>query len=468
MKVRSADLYRLIEESWDKLHDDYGKDFKNMNQDFFDTLATYIQRDSRNKYKLKGATLYKQYFLKIKNDTSKTDFIGVTPMYLSALSYFLYKRPFEDIDINQPLSETEEEVPEFPANHASFPSTPTIPIPLCKLKEDSQLQKASFSKNTSRILKLIFNEYPEFSNTTIWYKDESINPNGTHKDRMAWEIYLWYDNEIKRQINTLGEKISLRSLSLISSGSAAYSVQKLLRDRGLPSLRVLMDKNTSPKLVEFLEKNECKVYLDDLDKKEYSSNEILEKTENKNGLDLTYSPEFNASREVYYDWLSYEVLNQNPNWVFTPFGTGDLYKNIIIRNSKEMDKKVFSKRFFGDKKILMNCNFIGAASNKKNSKMKMLYSAFQDKTINHTNHTIVKPLIDKDSCGEKSIVSLVSEKYIDSAIEIANYFNITCEPSGVSGLAMFLQMAEKKTMKINAHDKIIIISTGRSVTANYY
>ena len=468
MKVRSADLYRLIEESWDKLHDDYGKDFKNMNQDFFDTLATYIQRDSRNKYKLKGATLYKQYFLKIKNDTSKTDFIGVTPMYLSALSYFLYKRPFEDIDINQPLSETEEEVPEFPANHASFPSTPTIPIPLCKLKEDSQLQKASFSKNTIRILKLIFNEYPEFSNTTIWYKDESINPNGTHKDRMAWEIYLWYDNEIKRQINTLGEKISLRSLSLISSGSAAYSVQKLLRDRGLPSLRVLMDKNTSPKLVEFLEKNECKVYLDDLDKKEYSSNEILEKTENKNGLDLTYSPEFNASREVYYDWLSYEVLNQNPNWVFTPFGTGDLYKNIIIRNSKEMDKKVFSKRFFGDKKILMNCNFIGAASNKKTSKMKMLYSAFQDKTINHTNHTIVKPLIDKDSCGEKSIVSLVSEKYIDSAIEIANYFNITCEPSGVSGLAMFLQMAEKKTMKINAHDKIIIISTGRSVTANYY
>ncbi len=468
MKVRSADLYRLIEESWDKLHDDYGKDFKSMNQDFFDTLATYIQRDSRNKYKLKGATLYKQYFLKIKNDTSKTDFIGVTPMYLSALSYFLYKRPFEDIDINQPLSETEEEVPEFPANHASFPSTPTIPIQLCKLKEDSQLQKASFSKNTVRILKLIFNEYPEFSNTTIWYKDESINPNGTHKDRMAWEIYLWYDNEIKRQINTLGEKISLRSLSLISSGSAAYSVQKLLRDRGLPSLRVLMDKNTSPKLVEFLEKNECKVYLDDLDKKEYSSNEILEKTENKNGLDLTYSPEFNASREVYYDWLSYEVLNQNPNWVFTPFGTGDLYKNIIIRNSKEMDKKVFSKRFFGDKKILMNCNFIGAASNKKNSKMKMLYSAFQDQTIDHTNHTIVKPLIDKDSCGNKSIVSLVNEKYIDSAIEIANYFNITCEPSGVSGLAMFLQMAEKKTMEINAHDKIIIISTGRSVTANYY
>ena len=468
MKVRSADLYRLIEESWDKLQGDYNENFKSMNQDFFDTLAMHIQKDSKNKYKLKGATLYKQYFLKIKNDTSKTDFIGVTPMYLSALSYFLYKRPFEDIDINQPLSEIEEEVPEFPVNHASFPSTPTIPLQLSKLKDDMKLQRVSFSKNTCNILKKVFNHYEQLDNTTVWYKDESINPNGTHKDRMAWEIYLWYDNEIKKQINTPGQKISLRSLSLISSGSAAYSVQKLLKDRGLPSLRVLMDKNTSPRLVEFLEKNECKVYLDDLDKKEYSSDEILEKTENKNGLDLTYSPEFNLSREVYYDWLSYEVLNQNPNWVFIPFGTGDLYKNIIIRNSKEMDKKVFSKRFFGDKKILMNCNFIGAANNKKSSKMKMLYSAFQNKTINHINSVIVNPLINKNSCGNQSAVSLVNEKYIDSAIEISDYFNITCEPSGISGLAMFLQMAEKKNLEIHSHDKIIIISTGKSVTADYY
>ena len=468
MKVRSADLYRLIEESWDRLQDHYNESFKSMNQDFFDKLALYIQKDSRNKYKLKGATLYKQYFLKIKNDMSKTDFIGVTPMYLSALSHFLYRRPFEDIDIKQPLSEIEEEVPEFPSNHASFPSTPTIPLHLCNLNNTKELKRANFSKNTNELLKEIFNAYEYLTDTTIWYKDESINPNGTHKDRMAWEIYLWYDSEIKRQINTPGEKIFLRSLSLISSGSAAYSVQRVLKDRGLPSLRVLMDKNTSSDLVKFLEKQECKVYLDDLDKKEYSSDEILDKTENKNGLDLTYSPEFNASRDVYYDWLSYEVLNQNPNWVFIPFGTGDLYKNIIIRNSKEMDKKVFSKRFFGDKKILMNCNFIGAANNRKHSKMKMLYSAFQDKTINNVNHMIVKPLIDKDSCGNQSIVDLVGEKYIDSAIEIGNFFNITFEPSGISGLALFLQMADKKQIKINQHERIIIISTGKSVTTNFY
>ena len=78
MKVRSADLYRLIEESWDKLHNEHGESFKSMNQNFFDKLATYIQKDSMNKYKLKGATLYKQYFLKIKDDTHEKGFISTS------------------------------------------------------------------------------------------------------------------------------------------------------------------------------------------------------------------------------------------------------------------------------------------------------------------------------------------------------------------------------------------------------
>ena len=468
MKVRSADLYKLIEESWDKLHADYEENFKSMNIDFFDALAHYIQKESKNKYKLKGATLYKQYFLKIKNDASETDFIGVTPMYLSALSYFLYNRPFEDIDIKPPVSEIQEEIPEFPSMHASFPSTPTIPLRINSLYNEIKQKKSQITLNTRKIIANLFKTNEYITDTTLWYKDESINPTGTHKDRMAWEIYLWYDNEIKKQINTPGQKIFLKSLSLISSGSAAYSVQKLLRDRGLPNLRVLMDLNTNPNLIKFLESKDCKVYLQDLDAKEYSSKEILELTDNKEGLDLTYSPEFDKSREVYYDWLSYEVLNQNPNWVFTPVGTGDLYKNIILRNSKEMDKKVFSKRFFGDKKILMQCNFIGAASNKKQSKMKMLYSAFQNKTIKNIQSQIVTPLKNKQNCGKDTDIKLVQEKYIEAAIEVATYFNITFEPSGISGLALFLQMADNNKINIKSHDKVIIVNTGKSVVSKYY
>ena len=92
MRVRSADLFKLIEQAWDKLTIDYNESFKSMNAEFFDRLAFRVQEKSNNKYKLKGATLYKQYYLKIKEDTSssQSDFIGVTPMYLSALSYFLH------------------------------------------------------------------------------------------------------------------------------------------------------------------------------------------------------------------------------------------------------------------------------------------------------------------------------------------------------------------------------------------
>ena len=156
MKVRSADLYKLIEESWDKLHADYEENFKSMNIDFFDALAHYIQKESKNKYKLKGATLYKQYFLKIKNDASETDFIGVTPMYLSALSYFLYNRPFEDIDIKPPVSEIQEEIPEFPSMHASFPSTPTIPLRINSLYNEMEQKKSQITLNTRKIIKNLF------------------------------------------------------------------------------------------------------------------------------------------------------------------------------------------------------------------------------------------------------------------------------------------------------------------------
>ena len=133
-----------------------------------------------------------------------------------------------------------------------------------------------------------------------------------------------------------------------------------------------------------------------------------------------------------------------------------------------MDKKVFSKRFFGDKKILMRCNFIGAASNKKQSKMKMLYSAFQNKTIKNIQSKIVAPLKNKQSCGKDSDVKLVQEKYIEAAIEVATYFNITFEPSGISGFALFLQILDKNQIKIHSHDKIIVVNTGKSVASDYY
>src|SRR3990167_5621470 len=58
-------------------------------------------------------------------------------------------------------SENNPNKPEFPPENPKFPATPTYKI-----------------------------EVPGFSN--VWLKDESYNPTGTHKDRMALEIVVTY------------------------------------------------------------------------------------------------------------------------------------------------------------------------------------------------------------------------------------------------------------------------------------
>lgn len=51
--------------------------------------------------------------------------------------------------------------PEFPADNPKFPATPTYQI-----------------------------QYKKFSQ--LFLKDESFNPTGTHKDRLAWELVCQY------------------------------------------------------------------------------------------------------------------------------------------------------------------------------------------------------------------------------------------------------------------------------------
>jgi len=95
--------------------------------------------------------------------------------------------------------------PEFPFNNPKFPATPTYKI-----------------------------NVPGFSN--VWLKDESHNPTGTHKDRMAWEIIVTYKDFIKSKIE--GRISVLPQMSIISSGSSAIAIQSLLNHFKLPNLKV--------------------------------------------------------------------------------------------------------------------------------------------------------------------------------------------------------------------------------------
>lgn len=58
----------------------------------------------------------------------------------------------------------------------------------------------------------------------------------------------------------------------------------------------------------------------------------------------------------------------------------------------------------------------------------------------------------------ESNVYLLKEEWLDKAIELAAKLKISCEPSGIAGLALLLQMQQK----IPKDKKILIVNTGKT------
>ena len=311
-------------------------------------------------------------------------------------------------------SENDPRKPEFPSDNPRFPATPTYRI-----------------------------KVPGFSN--VWLKDESKNPTGTHKDRMAWEIVVTYrDFLLAKKRNQI--KGPLPQMSIVSSGSAALAIQTVLNKYNLPNLKVLTDSHLSPKIISALKKIGCKIYKIDLSKKSFNFREILALTHNLNGFDITSSEALDPTTR-FYDWLAYE---------FIPFGTGNLYENILNINKKEVSTKFHDPRFRGKIEILRKCNFLGVTTNNPKSKADKLYSPHLP--FVHFDEQWIKFYRHAGFCGSKSEVHLLKEWYLDKALKIAREQKIDCEPSGIAGLALLLQLKNK----IPKNKKILIVNTGKS------
>lgn len=337
-----------------------------------------------------------------------------------------------------PLSEKEEKIlesiivpsendpnnPEFPPDSPKFPATPTYKI-----------------------------EVPGFSN--VWLKDESVNPTGTHKDRMAWEMVVTYRDFLlaKRRGQFKG---SLPRMSIISFGSAAIAIQTILKKYKLPNLKVLYDRKFIESIaLKSLKKLGCELYETDLSKKPFSWREILILTHNRDGFDITSNEALDPTTR-FYDWMSYEIINNSSDYVFIPFGTGNLYENILNINKKEVSERIHDPRFKGDVGILRKCNFLGVTTNNPNSKADKLYSPHLP--FVHYDEQWIKLYRAAGFCGPESDVHLLKEEYLDEAIEIANSQEINCEPSGIAGLALMLQIRDK----LPKDKKMLIVNTGKT------
>ena len=96
-----------------------------------------------------------------------------------------------------------------------------------------------------------------------------------------------------------------------------------------------MDSSADPKIVSSLEKIGCNVFLENLGRKRFTWEDILKLTNNENGFDITSNEAYDPTVR-FYDWLSYEIINNDADFIFVPFGTGQLYENImnVIKNEK--------------------------------------------------------------------------------------------------------------------------------------
>ncbi len=305
-----------------------------------------------------------------------------------------------------------------------------------------------------------------FSN--VWLKDESSNPTGTHKDRMAWELVIKYkellkQERIKKMVNKAGE---VPRLSIISAGSAAIAIQNFLRKFHLPDLKVLLDEKTEASIQKALQKAGCEVYTYDLSRQLLKPEDIKALTHNKHGLDITYREIMDYDHKTYYDWLSYEILNHQPDFCLLPFGTGDLFQNVLNINYDEVLKYRWGKQSHDPRlqhnniKGLQNCHFMGATTRNPQSKLNKLYSAFLPSLPDH--HQKLNKYQEEGMCGQYSGIYEVSEYYTDKAIDVANSLKINFEPSGVAGLALLFQLQAERTIPIPSTAKIVIVNTGKT------
>jgi Pyridoxal-phosphate dependent enzyme len=338
--------------------------------------------------------------------------------------------------IDDPLSEDDPVHPEFPSQSPRYPATPIIPFVHDGLQ--------------------------------IAIKDESANPTGSHKDRWAREQILQYKYLLLRVINSRIEiyEDEIPRLAMISGGSAALALQSALRLAGLPSLNVIVDEHrTSDKVVARLEAIGAIVTKADLDTKILTEDDVRSKTK-LGGIDRDVTPRAvdEADRDMFYDWLTCEILRERPRYVFLPVGTGMLYASLIFFIEREVNKKGARDRRIAGLGVddLRGIHVLGATSHESGTIMDKLYANHRPSMVGLPDK--IEALKKIGTLGSHSGVYPLPDTYADDAlIAVRNRGKgkepINSEHSGIAGLGLVFKFIDDKH-NFNGN-KVLVVNTGR-------
>lgn len=161
-----------------------------------------------------------------------------------------------------------------------------------------------------------------------------------------------------------------------------------------------------------------------------------------------------------------EFPDDNPRFPATPTvpirGTGHLYENILNILKHESSGPTHDPRYTADTAIIRRCNFLGATTNDPKSKLEKLYSPHLP--FVHYDEQWIRLYRSSGICGPASGVKAVQEEFVDEALALAERQGICCEPSGIAGLALLLQMRHE----VPKDERILIVNTGKTHLPSWY
>ncbi len=199
----------------------------------------------------------------------------------------------------------------------------------------------------------------------------------------------------------------------------------------------------------------CHIFREDLSRGVLTWRDILRLTRNLNGFDVTSNAAFDPTLR-FYDWLSYEILARRTAYVFVPYGTGQLYENILNIAKREVSSTRHDPRFQTTPAIVRRCHFLGATTSNPKTKADKLYAPYLP--FAGYNEQWIRYYQYAGFCGRASAVHTFTERSLDGAIRISKANGIIAEPSGIAGLALLLEQRRK----IPRDAKILIVNTGHT------